>query len=397
MEVNRHNIAKEEANKARLALQTIKTAAMHENKRREGELAAAHARLNKATSVSATSTTITLNSAESVKRCEVDSLHRSRTSSSEVALLEQSLTSLETAHSRLQDETLQLREVIGDIESEVRATLVAIGVAAPLAVDETELFLSTPTPHLSLSPNELTERLSRLFIQLREHAVAVSDNAKTSVEAAAEKARTAESSKVSELEASLVAMQAELDDARGHAQDLQDSVEQLKSEAADRKAKARAETKAEDKHAHDMRKQRKELEAERKKFAEAAVRLAEERVALDKDRIDFLEEQAAARAKRASKKSEAQSVKPDVKNSVPAQKAPSDQRMRQSSSAAGRTAVRSILAASVDTPPAVVPRIVLSPVKENSQPRKPSSPSSKATASKALRQEVKRRPAQPTA
>lgn len=391
-EVANHGIAKEEANKARIALQTVKTAATQENKRRESELASALARLNKAaSSASSLSSTpvITLNPLHDIGQNRADK----QNVSAEVTLLEASLRKLEERHSLLQDEALQLREVIGDIEVEVQSTLSAIGHAVPSLAQQFDNGISTyPMPHLVLPPNELTEHLSRLFIRLRE-AVVTSVTSQQAEAAMLDQQRyDVEAGKVRELEESLAAMQAELDDARLDAQESQNQLDAARSEEEGRIRQATLDAKEEEKVKLVFKKQRRELEEERRKFTEAAVRLGQERLALDQDRIAFMEERAAAKAKRKEREGETRlhpvpsadlAKDGPVKNAHKVARAPPPRAATKTSATVSSTttALQNILAAGSDTPPIVVARktskakmtaesrIVLSPSRGNVVPQ----------------------------
>ena len=126
-EVSRHALARDEATKARLALATVKSTAQHENKRRENEMASTLARWQKVSTANQAS--ITINSPEAVARAT--SGRTIKQGDPEVRLLEDSLRQLEEARVVVQEENSQLREVIGDVVNEVRATLSSLGSEMP--------------------------------------------------------------------------------------------------------------------------------------------------------------------------------------------------------------------------------------------------------------------------
>lgn len=132
-EVARHTQAREEAAKARSALATVKSTAQHENKRRENELATTLTRWQKVSAAS--QATITINSPDSIARASRD--YAAKNGSPEVRFLEESLKQLEDARVVVQEENVQLREVIGDVVNEVRATLASVGSDMPSLSDST--------------------------------------------------------------------------------------------------------------------------------------------------------------------------------------------------------------------------------------------------------------------
>ena len=134
-ESGRHILAKEEVTRARLALQTVRSSAQHDAKRRECEVASTLARWQKASSAPITTACITLNPQNTIGRNDAGTGRRE--SPSEVALLQQSLKELDEARVAVQDENIQLREVIGDVANEVKATLQAIDLEPP-TLDDTE-------------------------------------------------------------------------------------------------------------------------------------------------------------------------------------------------------------------------------------------------------------------
>jgi hypothetical protein len=151
-EVARHTIAREEAARARLALQTVKSTAQYENKRREHEMASTIARWQKVTTPPNNNACITLNPAHMIGR----SYSEETEDSSEVHLLERSLKELDEARVVVQEENVHLREVIGDIASEVRATLQALGQEMPSLAEDTDEdvgSLATHNVHCTDSPS----------------------------------------------------------------------------------------------------------------------------------------------------------------------------------------------------------------------------------------------------
>ena len=260
----KHNNAKEEATKARLALQTVKSSAVYESKRRESELATAIARWNKVPASNLGGGAITLNSSEAIGRFDMGASSGRRVPS-EVAILEDSLKDMNNARDTAQGENVQLREVINDINSEIRATLETINAAvAPVRAGQLDAAtVDLPSSHMSLSPNELTEHLTRLLITLRDAAVGAVDDARTDKEAADETKRETETHRIQELEESLAVMQAELDQAQALVEQLQTDVMSYKLEEETRNEQLAADGKQE---RAEMRRQKKELEAERRKF-----------------------------------------------------------------------------------------------------------------------------------
>lgn len=237
-EAAKHAQARDETSKARLALQNVKSAAQYESKRRENELASAIARWQKAGPN--TTACITLNPNEAIGRS--DALKRAAVPS-EVSLLEQSIRDLDDARTVVQEENMQLREVIGDVANEVRATLLAVGREVPsmeedladdvsrsarcfrrrvhqraffeglggsLLIVISRQLTRTINPHLSLPPEGLTSYLTKLLIVLRDAALAAVEQAHDAV--ADERAREREEADghVTELEASLATMQGDL-------------------------------------------------------------------------------------------------------------------------------------------------------------------------------------------
>lgn len=138
----RHNLAKDEIQKARLALSSVKSMALHDSKRRENEVASVLARWQKVSSTSSSSSqhaaTIVVNSQEKIDRNE--SLAASRDSGrdtpSGMTLLEESLRRSDDEKHLVQEENIHLREAMGDVMNEIRATLASIDVEMPPLQDE---------------------------------------------------------------------------------------------------------------------------------------------------------------------------------------------------------------------------------------------------------------------
>ena len=141
-EVARHALARDEASKARLALATVKSSAQHENKRRENEMASTLARWQKVSSANQAS--ITINSPDAIARAS--SAYTAKSGSAEVRLLEESLRQLEEARVAVQEENTQLREVVGDVVNEVRATLTSVGSEMPSLSDSVNGDVSRASP-----------------------------------------------------------------------------------------------------------------------------------------------------------------------------------------------------------------------------------------------------------
>lgn len=131
----RHTLAKDEVQKARLALATVKTAAQQESKRKEHELASALSRWQKVSAAGPyTHPSIILNGPERISQMSRSSLS-GRHTPSEVALLESSLQRLDESRNAVQEENIHIREVLGDVINEVRATLDSIQVPMPKLED----------------------------------------------------------------------------------------------------------------------------------------------------------------------------------------------------------------------------------------------------------------------
>ena len=135
-EIFRHSLAKEEVTRARLALQTVKTTAQYDGKRRENELANTLARWQKVSASPGSTASITLNPHDVIGRNDTNP--KGRDPLSEVTLLEQSLRELEQARVMVQDENIQLREIIADVASEVKSTFLAISSKPAANTNEIE-------------------------------------------------------------------------------------------------------------------------------------------------------------------------------------------------------------------------------------------------------------------
>lgn len=115
--------------------------AQHESKRRENEIAFVMSRWQKVSSASSSlqnAATIVLNPQEKIGRDEklASSRDGGRDSPSAVTLLEQSLTQADEGKHTLQEENVHLREVLGDVMTEIRATLSSINIDVPHLQDD---------------------------------------------------------------------------------------------------------------------------------------------------------------------------------------------------------------------------------------------------------------------
>lgn len=124
-----------------MALQAVKTAAQYESKRRENEMASIVSRWQKVSASSSSSfqhvATIAINPIEKIGRSNIHIARSAdRATLSETALLEDSLNQVHAAKDNLEEENVHLREVVGDILTEVASTLAAIDVEVPSLEDE---------------------------------------------------------------------------------------------------------------------------------------------------------------------------------------------------------------------------------------------------------------------
>lgn len=132
----KHSQAKDEIQKARLALASVKTVAQHESKRRENEVASIMARWQKVASSSSTSlqhSAIVLNTQECISKNEASSqtVASGRETPSGITLLEESLRRADDDKHAMQEGNIHLREVIGDVLNEVKATLSSMNIEVP--------------------------------------------------------------------------------------------------------------------------------------------------------------------------------------------------------------------------------------------------------------------------
>lgn len=125
--------AKDEIQKARLALAAVKSVAQHESKRRENEVASVMSRWQKisSSSTSVQQAAITLNTQEKISKLDTHIANRGRETPTGVTLLEESLRRADDEKYAMQEENIHLREVLGDVLNEVKATLSTMHVEVP--------------------------------------------------------------------------------------------------------------------------------------------------------------------------------------------------------------------------------------------------------------------------
>lgn len=323
----KHNQAKEEIHKARLALTSVKQIAQHDSKRRENEVASIMARWQKvsSSSTSVQHSAIILNSQESIGRNEA--LARSKGSGGEtpsaITLLEESLRKADDEKHAMQEENIHLREVMGDVLNEVKATLSSINVEVPAlheGVDDPvslsfasicqELptnpnvsftqFVHTTSLHLALSPNEIMDYLSKLLLTLRDATLSVLHESEEAVTAAQALASQEAMNKITELETSLTVMQSELDAARLEVKEVNELYESAQLTKSTGEANALEKAKVD---RQEAKKAKAELEESKRLYKDLKTQYEQEKAARmeAKSNLDSLQAELSTLKRRASK------------------------------------------------------------------------------------------------
>ncbi|KAK4055958.1 hypothetical protein OIO90_002951 [Microbotryomycetes sp. JL221] len=190
-EQDRHRHARDELVKARSALQFVKTQALHDQKRREAEMASTMARLQRLTTDATQSKFVILNSQAVAKATsKLPSATSSSTSSTaniaQVQMLQSALDECDKERRRCEQECAKLRGLIGQVDhwSDEMLTIETIALQRDEDKRQQDESFHIPNPHLVLPVQELTIPLHRKLDQIKSSITTLSEATETRIEQA---------------------------------------------------------------------------------------------------------------------------------------------------------------------------------------------------------------------
>ncbi|KAK4049049.1 hypothetical protein OIV83_004411 [Microbotryomycetes sp. JL201] len=190
-EQDRHKHARDELVKARSALQMVRTQALHDQKRREAEMASTMARLQRMTSDATQSKFVVLNA----QALNVTTTFRGNngapksSSKAETALLQSALDECDKERKRCEQECSKLRALIGQVDEWAESVMDIEAIARQEQFEkqrreEQDESFHIPNPHLVLPVIELAGPLHRKLGQIKLGVTSLADTAESMIQEA---------------------------------------------------------------------------------------------------------------------------------------------------------------------------------------------------------------------